>query len=105
MKETKRANGWETPVLSTATDKCHAEDGLLQPCSALEKAIEDHAPSTHKGLIMFTPVDLNTFKPSKSVVYVRSGDFTSYGIVLRYCPFCGSDIYSYYEAEEPATHP
>jgi hypothetical protein len=98
MSETKRANGWETPALSTGTDKCHAEGGLLRPCSAMEKAIEDAAPSTHKGLIMFQTINFETGKPSKSLVYARSGDFTTYGVVLRYCPFCGADVYSHWDA-------
>jgi len=96
---TKRANGWETPVLSTRTDKCRAENGLLQTCEALAKAIEDSAPSTHKGLILFQTTNFETGKPSKSLVYARSGDFTTKGIVLRYCPFCGADIYTHWEGK------
>lgn len=78
------------------------ERGQVQPCNALGQAIE-YENVAGKGLrfVRLTKLDeKGDFGNGRHFVTVRSGEFVKRGIILNFCPFCGSDIGSHMKASE-----
>lgn len=71
--------------------KCAVEGDAVDPCPVLARAIEFQSREG-KGLRFVQLIDLATWLPTRSFVTVRSGEFVKQGIVLNFCPFCGTDI-------------
>jgi hypothetical protein len=84
------------------TNKCTVRDGLfVEPCETLEKAIDNNIPgfSKVKGIFIQHLINLETGKPSRSYVGLKSSDFKS-GILFYFCPFCGGDISAPFQYKE-----
>lgn len=79
-------------------EKCSVDGRILRPCDTLDRALEDNA--SRKGLAYFETVNLETLEPARSIAIAKSGEFVKQGIVLKFCPFCGTDIFSHWDGED-----
>ena len=81
-----------------------AVDGLfVTGCSALEKVAElPHGKS--KGIKKVSTHNTITGKPFRTYYMVRSGDHKERGLILNFCPMCGTDISKMFRDEEKQNH-
>ena len=79
--------------MSDKKTKCSVKDHNIDPCWALEETIEEH--HRRKGISMMEFFNLETSKPTRSVVIVKSGKHVKKGLMFNYCPFCREDIGSH----------
>jgi hypothetical protein len=76
-------------------DRCRVrDDRFVEPCEFLGRAIQSRHGPFHRGggIVLHNLVRLDTLKASRTFVTVRSGEWKAKGIVLNFCPFCGTQI-------------
>lgn len=81
--------------------RCVAEGRKLTPCTTLEKALGE-PNGGQKGISMLVLSNVNTGETTRTGVSVRSGDYSKRGVMLNFCPFCGEDVVSHFDAEAAA---
>ena len=92
--------------MSDYQEKCAIENGILHPCSELDKAIADEYPSQQKGVILMNIRNLTPgsgFKVTRSAAVLRSGDLDKNGVIMNYCPFCGVSIADHFPVSDGGT--
>ena len=77
-------------MTDTTPRKCQVRDGqFVVPCWALARAMRSNRGGGFEKRDM---VNVKTGQPTRSFVIVHSGEWLKTGIVVNYCPFCGSKI-------------
>lgn len=85
----------EEQIQKKGTVKCTvSEDGkFVTACDNLFAVCEDgHRLGKRKGIFCNELTNLETRKLSRRFFFVASGDHSTNGIVLNFCPFCGEAI-------------
>lgn len=70
--------------------KCEVDGGRLTPCSPLDKAMAPEA-NHGQGLVFAIIMNFRTGAERHGVM-AKSGEFKKRGLMLRFCPWCGTDI-------------
>lgn len=79
--------------MKSAKLKCKLTKRSLSLCSVLERSLSDGKEITTKFIMNLKG------KLIRTIVVAKSGEFRKTGIVLNYCPFCGTQIFN----SEPGT--
>lgn len=73
--------------------RCETIEGMLVPCQALLKSIQLNSNiGRSKGIFGMTTVNVKTMEPMRTLIGVKSGDYSKKGLCFNYCPFCGERI-------------
>jgi hypothetical protein len=66
----------------------------LKPCKGLSAVLQypGGRGTRQQGVELQTLTNLQTFKFSRHLVVLKSGEHGSRGIVMNYCPFCAAEI-------------
>ena len=83
----------DTKVAQERTN-CQVRDGrFVEPCLTLQKQIEYCSNAGRfKGLFVLTYTNIHTRELSRSMVGIKTGQTGKGGLLLNFCPWCGSDI-------------
>lgn len=68
---------------------CRMDGWFLDPCTALNSACESPL-GTVRGLTIREFWSMKTWKPTRRIAVLYSGDHRKHGIALNRCPFCGA---------------
>jgi len=79
--------------------KCYVQDDIIMPCKLLDKALEGVSLSKRAGLSLLV---LSNGETGKTGILLRSGDYHREGVIINYCPFCGTPIADQFVLEEEA---
>lgn len=60
-------------------------------CPGLVKALE-FSDGRGKGIRVRVMYSTTTWKPSRKIAMLHSGDFSKNGVILNFCPFCGKNL-------------
>lgn len=73
---------------------CSVRDGrFVEPCCTLQKQIEYCTNAGRfKGLFALNYTNIHTREPSRSMVGIKTGKTDKGGLLLNFCPWCGTDI-------------
>lgn len=84
---------------------CEVAEGILTPCPVLETAIDGNYTSRRKGVTLIELVNMETSAVTRSGVVLRSGNLGKNGVLLNYCPFCGTPIGDHFKPGEAEALP
>lgn len=85
----------EEEIQQSGRLKCTVSEDkkFVTACDNLFAVTEDgHRLGKRKGIFCNELTNLETRKPSRRFFFVASGDHSTKGIVLNFCPFCGESI-------------
>lgn len=71
--------------------KCAVTDGVLAPCTGFDSVIADYG-TRGNGVTILPIRNLTTLKVTRTCAVLRSGNTHKNGIIMNYCPFCGTSI-------------
>lgn len=78
---------------SAKRTKCEiVEDRKVEPCWALDQAIEWDVRGKGLRYVQLTKLHTGNFGDGHGFVTMHSGEFKKKGVVLNHCPFCGTNI-------------
>ena len=82
--------------------KCVAKKGgyLESACEAMQNAVQHHPTKKSKGLFSSSILNFVTGESPGTMVTLHSGDFVGDGVLLNYCPFCGSRMHDRFDGEK-----
>lgn len=89
--------------MTDTRDKCEVRDGrFVEPCDTLSRATDVFQPAFSKGKGVFRIELTDRVKRAHSRTYfgIRTKEFSPGGILLNFCPFCGSAIDAPFSAPE-----
>lgn len=76
--------------------KCKLVDGRLKTmCEGMKGVVQDqHTRGTRmQGVSILNLFNMETMKPSRQLVVLKSGDHGKKGLVMNVCPFCTAVVY------------
>lgn len=77
----------------TETADCLIKPGRqIAPCRGLTEVIGRSHNDAGGGVRIAQLVKLTTFEASRQIVILHSGRHNKKGIVMNFCPFCGTDL-------------
>lgn len=84
--------------------KCEVREGrFIDPCKFLQEATDIHQPAFSRaksGLFRTELYNRNTGEMSRSYHGMRTKKYPRGGVLMNYCPFCGTCIQApFYEDE------
>lgn len=69
------------------------KSGLLAPCLSLFKSIQlSSNVGNGKGIFHIQTVNMKNMNPTRTLIGVKSGEYSKEGVVFNFCPFCGKKI-------------